>query len=364
MAESSEKTKLSLRLLIDEEKNKVVLAEAGKDFVDVLFSFLTLPMGTIVRLLEKHRTSPQVVVGCFNNLYKSVSDMGLENFQTEACKQILLFPRSVNHEKYMKIKLRVDDTEAIKYFVCGGFGYSQCHENLYSISNTEECECRGIPNSKIVRGLLSREIQVDKERISRNDNGVFVRCDASLFIITDDLKVASSSMDYVLNTLRGIGYPNANKLGEILLDVGFSEVLNLLECLFTSDCPLTDTFLRKQSSLRMTRSLKPVSPTVHESGAGPDQTITLKVFVRKLNRKVLCVECGSDFVDLLFTFLALPLETVWEISGEDITLGCIDNLFRSFRGLNEENDESSSKVIQKFQRFMRLIFTIGRYLSE
>lgn len=47
MAESSGEAKVYLRLVIDEEKNKVVLAEAGKDFVDVLFSFLTLPMGTI-----------------------------------------------------------------------------------------------------------------------------------------------------------------------------------------------------------------------------------------------------------------------------------------------------------------------------
>lgn len=35
------------------------------------------------------------------------------------------------------------------------------------------------------------------------------------FIITDDLKVVSSSIDYVLNTLRGLGYANAYKLGEI-----------------------------------------------------------------------------------------------------------------------------------------------------
>ncbi|CAE5966624.1 unnamed protein product [Arabidopsis arenosa] len=353
MAESTE-IKRSLRLLIDEQKNKVVLAESGKDFVDVLFSFLTLPMGTIVRLLEEHRKSPQVVVGCFNNLYKSVSEMGLESFQTEACKQVLLYPRSVNLEKYRKIKLKIDDTEAVKYFVCGDFSCRESCRSFYSISNKEECECGEYENSYIVRGLMDWEIlRPEKEQVQgsifRKDNdGGFVSCKASSFIITDDLKVAASSMDYVLNTLRGLGYENAHKLGEILLDVGFNEVLTLLECLFTSDSPLTDTFLKKQSSLRMTRSSIPLTPTLQGSGdgAGPGQTITFKAFVRKPDTKIICVECGADFIDLLFTFLALPLESVWDISGDNISLGCIGNLFRSFKSLNEETDASSSSKSQ------------------
>ncbi|PNX68281.1 hypothetical protein L195_g056963, partial [Trifolium pratense] len=42
---------VSLKVMVDKVRNKVVYAEAGKDFVDVLFSFLTLPMGTIARLV-------------------------------------------------------------------------------------------------------------------------------------------------------------------------------------------------------------------------------------------------------------------------------------------------------------------------
>lgn len=115
----------------------------------------------------------------------------------------------------------------------------------------------------------------------------------------------------------------------------------MLECLFTSDSPLTDIFLRKQSSLRLTRSPIPLTPTVQDSGAGQDQTITLKAFVRKVDSKILCVESGADFIDLLFTFLALPLESVWDISGDNITLGCIGNVFRSFKGLNDGHGDSS-----------------------
>ncbi|MCH80900.1 DUF674 family protein [Trifolium medium] len=35
--------KVTLRVIVDKERNQVVYAEAGKDFVDVLFSFITLP---------------------------------------------------------------------------------------------------------------------------------------------------------------------------------------------------------------------------------------------------------------------------------------------------------------------------------
>ncbi|KAF7825582.1 DUF674 family protein [Senna tora] len=51
MASSKTPQKISLRLMVDKERNRVIFAEAGKDFVDVLFSFLTLPLGTIARLV-------------------------------------------------------------------------------------------------------------------------------------------------------------------------------------------------------------------------------------------------------------------------------------------------------------------------
>lgn len=40
---------VSLKLLVNKRTNKVILAKAGKDFVDVLFSFLTMPLGAEVR---------------------------------------------------------------------------------------------------------------------------------------------------------------------------------------------------------------------------------------------------------------------------------------------------------------------------
>ncbi|KAJ4955609.1 hypothetical protein NE237_012392 [Protea cynaroides] len=40
-------SKMSLKLMVDKNRNKVLFAKAGKDFVDFLFSLLTLPVGTL-----------------------------------------------------------------------------------------------------------------------------------------------------------------------------------------------------------------------------------------------------------------------------------------------------------------------------
>ncbi|KAL1200583.1 hypothetical protein V5N11_032981 [Cardamine amara subsp. amara] len=323
MAKSSEKHKFTLRIIVDEEKNKVVLAEACRDFVDVLFSLLTLPMGTIVRLLENHQKSDPVTLGCFNNLYKSVVDMGSDDFETEACKQMLLYPRSVRDVQCKRLKININPTEDIKCFKCPSY----CQ--LYSNFNTSECHCGNVMNNEIPLE--------NKEQVAGKDdaNGVFVSGRYS-FILTDDLKVAVKSTELVLNKLKSLGCADVSKLGEMLLDIGLEEVLTLLGCIFSSNTPLTDTFLNKQNPQAVTRIYKSLSPCREkkEDETEPEKVVTLKAIVRKQDMKILFVECGEDFVELLFSFLAVPLESVWEISGSKISLGCIGNLCRSFKDLS------------------------------
>ncbi|WVZ86947.1 hypothetical protein U9M48_033658 [Paspalum notatum var. saurae] len=65
--ERSEEPTIEIKLFVDMEKRRVLFAEADKDFVDVLFSWLTLPLGTIARLLGK-----QSQMGCLDHVYRSV----------------------------------------------------------------------------------------------------------------------------------------------------------------------------------------------------------------------------------------------------------------------------------------------------
>jgi hypothetical protein len=51
-------------------QEKIIFAEANGDFVDCIFSFLTMPLGSIVKLL-----GPNSFAGCVGNLYKSVENL-------------------------------------------------------------------------------------------------------------------------------------------------------------------------------------------------------------------------------------------------------------------------------------------------
>lgn len=114
----------------------------------------------------------------------------------------------------------------------------------------------------------------------------------------------------------------------------FVQAMTLLRSLFTSETPLTTTFNPfHSSSCLSTRAYKPSSP--YDSVLG--QVLSLKVYLSKLDKKkVIYAKCGEGFIDLLCTFLVLSLEYISEISGsdDDDGLGCMGNLFRSFKGLS------------------------------
>ncbi|CAH8251899.1 unnamed protein product [Arabidopsis lyrata] len=267
--ESSDKPISKLKFLVDPETNKVVVADARKDFVDVLFGLMALPMGTIVRLLEKNKQN-SAPIGCFNNLYKSVFDMDKDDFLSEACKDMLLYPMYVKEKQCRRLKLNIDDTtEVLKAF-------------------------------KVPEGAGCDELFVTGR---------------SSFIITDDMKVEFASLVLTTKILIGLGYNSVAKMEEMFVDLNHERVLSLLHCLFSSETPFTDVFLKKHSSCGMT--------------------------IDK-DMKVLYAESGKDFVDLLFIFLAIPLESVWEITGSNIELGCIGNFCRSLKNLSSSGSTDAS----------------------
>nr|GMD43394.1 uncharacterized protein LOC109181194 [Ipomoea batatas] len=95
---AKQESKISLKLLIDEKTNRLIAAEAQKDFVDILFSFLTLPMATVIRVTKN------VTIGCMNNLYHSIQNIGAEHWYTVHCKTMVLNPRNplANYCKKLK----------------------------------------------------------------------------------------------------------------------------------------------------------------------------------------------------------------------------------------------------------------------
>eukprot|EP01018_Ginkgo_biloba_P010152 Gb_26022 [translate_table: standard] len=70
---AEEENCMNLRLLINKKTRRILYAEAGKDLVDALFSFLLLPTGAVIKLLADNKYPD--TVGCLTNLYNSVDNL-------------------------------------------------------------------------------------------------------------------------------------------------------------------------------------------------------------------------------------------------------------------------------------------------
>ncbi|KAK1360152.1 hypothetical protein POM88_044626 [Heracleum sosnowskyi] len=75
--------------LVDNSTEKVIFAEAGKDFVDFLFGLLEIPLGSLPSLLAKERICESWTL---SKVYESVNKLGNEYLQPDQTKKSLLNP--------------------------------------------------------------------------------------------------------------------------------------------------------------------------------------------------------------------------------------------------------------------------------
>ncbi|KAI5346313.1 hypothetical protein L3X38_014192 [Prunus dulcis] len=69
--------------------HKVLFAEASKEVVDFRFSFLSLHVATVTRLL-----STAGMVGCLGNLYQSAESLSVNSYLPLNLKDTLLKPKT------------------------------------------------------------------------------------------------------------------------------------------------------------------------------------------------------------------------------------------------------------------------------
>ncbi|KAL1814515.1 hypothetical protein ACET3Z_017089 [Daucus carota] len=289
MADKKE-TEICLKLVIDRKKKKVVFAEANGDFVDILFSFLTLPMGTIVRLLANRSdaSSRKANIGSFNNLYASVSNLDTMYFEKKECRDMLLSTRSSAEDLCRKLKINIDDVKPLQYFMCQDLSHT-----WFSTCSTVKCHCGNV---------LKRGIEFDDD-----GQGVFVPKTSS-FVISDDLHVIPNNPTSSLGILESCGIKDFSTLEEInTLKLGSSEILHLLECSFFSKNALSDYFFGEKLINLKIRPIQPSNRTECTDGA---KKIKVKVYVQKSTNKILLAHCSQDFVNFLLSLLTVPLGKV------------------------------------------------------
>ncbi|KAI9080100.1 hypothetical protein K1719_037916 [Acacia pycnantha] len=306
-----------LRLFVDKERNKVVMGEASGDFIDALLSFLTLPLGTIIRLRSAE-------VGCINNLYRSVQNLNTQVFWNVICKKILLCPRNPCEKLCQKLKFNVDDTEPTKYLMCASCRLrGDVSEKLLSTFAGASCSCGK---------LMEQKVTVDgEENNNLTGDGVFVRGEG-MYLIFDDLTVIQNSAFNTIHQLVQLGYTDFTKLTEMSANVGLKQIMDLLKCALISTSSLTDVFLGREAGGSVS-SFTPLLASQNVCSSGPSCN-NLRIIVSKSKNKIMYAEAEEDFADFLFSFLSMPLGSTLKLLDGNVNLGSMHNLYKSVKGLN------------------------------
>ncbi|XP_057452196.1 uncharacterized protein LOC130744016 [Lotus japonicus] len=318
---------LPIKILFDKQTNKVVAVEATNDFVDTLFSFLSLPLGTITRLVttttnSNNNNDQQLPEPPFpssiNNLYQSVQNLSPNDVWNPVCKQMLLRPRNPCEALCSKLVLNVDDTEpARKVYVCGSCDKFTTFPNLV-------CTC-----GKPVR----EPHNLDSPGSVEAKGGVFVKQNETSFLVFDDLKIVPNSFVNSVPLLLKMGYSDLTQLEEITQNIGKHEILKILKYALTSHEPLTNAILGCDSK-KKDDPLHQFASAVRARPKTDDSKMDVKVVRSKSQNKIIFAEANEDFVDFIFSFLTIPLGSVVKLLGGNSFVGCVDNLYMSVETLD------------------------------
>ncbi|MBA0600455.1 hypothetical protein Gorai_006642 [Gossypium raimondii] len=197
MAASS---KVSLKLLIDCKSNKVLFAEAGKDFVDFLFNLLSLPLGTVIKLLKTNS-----IVGSLGSLYESIEKLSETYMHPNQNKDSLLNPRARTPASGVPLLL-VNDAAGRKVYMCPDSN----HRNVADDSGMACPQCKKRMATEVT--VVGRNVGEGKT----SDEGGFV---------------------------KGFNVTDVGALQEKVVDLGMNEALWLLKASLKSKTVLTSVFL-------------------------------------------------------------------------------------------------------------------------
>ncbi|KAK4730503.1 hypothetical protein R3W88_023491 [Solanum pinnatisectum] len=222
---SNNTKKLELKLTVRKSTNKVLCAEAGNDFIDFLFNFLTIPIGSIEDALKGSSG-----MRCINNFYKSMEALDLKwfnmrpkqnSYQSEDnykdnLKTILLKPNVATHYNSEYQLLQISEGESEFY-------------DLYD------------PRQHIRGSHVPKLHKFAKE--------------PSAFYIMDNLEVRPLSSTSTICLLQELNVP-MNDIEEQMISVGESEALNLLNASLTSSSSALTEDLNHKLKMQIDKDVK------------------------------------------------------------------------------------------------------------
>ncbi|KAF4367326.1 hypothetical protein CsatB_027830 [Cannabis sativa] len=269
---------ITLKLLINTKEKRVLFAEAGKDFTDFLFSLLSMPIGTIIRLL-----STNGMVGTLGKLYQSLENLSETYIQSNVNKDTLLKPKSSSSSFVLLPLLLLTNTNTtttnsssssatptnnVKQIFSCGTGY-QCNSspfNTYSscrkyVSDDSKAICPNCksfinkmltyvppplpPNNNNNVGLSSSSSSSLSSGVNNDHHQVGIVKGVVTYMIMDDLEVKPMSTISSIALLNTFNVKEVGALEEKTVSLGINEGLRLLKASLETKTVLTHVFLGK-----------------------------------------------------------------------------------------------------------------------
>ncbi|KAJ4787558.1 hypothetical protein LUZ62_038804 [Rhynchospora pubera] len=196
---ASEK-KLELKLLIEKKTQKVIFAEVGKDVVDLLFSLLSMPIGSVIKLLTK-----EAMVGCLSATYSSLEQLDDTYFLGTGIKSKLLNPDSSNLGPTNHWLLSAPSAPVLV-----GKTYYKCYHHGY-VSSVYGSTCPSC------QGQMTSSLQSADKREQGFVKGVMV------YIIKDDLSVVPMSTASTISLVNKLGIRDLSCIEEKTVCLGSQE---------------------------------------------------------------------------------------------------------------------------------------------
>ncbi|CAH9081943.1 unnamed protein product [Cuscuta epithymum] len=332
--ETKQESPVCLKLLIDEKNNRVLAAEANSDFVDILLSFLTIPMGTIIRLTSKTDTEKAgpVNIGCMTKLYHAFENLTPENWKTKQCRTMVLNPRNALAYSYRNLKINVDDSGSEVTYMCSRNTCRSKYENV-------ACKCGlGYRTNNIHDSFRRRPVFISLADREPEPEGAFLKWGMMMFIITDNLQIRPSSPTVLAQVLSSLGSSDINLIKEMPVQLSKQQVIRLLAYSMVSKSPLSGVFLDSPVRPNVgafsvhSKTQKPVTSTTNDFVQKPEgnaQKLNLNLTLNKSTNEILFAEATKDFFDFLCTFMTSPLGSMMYLLKGNSGLGCMDDLYKS-----------------------------------
>ncbi|KAK1586350.1 hypothetical protein Q3G72_001679 [Acer saccharum] len=230
MAATTATREITLKLLIDTNTEKVVFAEAKKDFVDYLFGLLQVPVGSILGNLLANKMDG---AGSISRVYKSVMDLESSYLLTDVSRDLLLCPKMSSSSTSITIPPLLQSFE-------------------FSDKKSEN-ETRSDSNANVMFGAIpsapSRSVPLFGSACSPTTTEAIVASPSkpegfvsgmTRYMVMDDLTVKPSSPISSITLLNSIGVKDFSCFVEKIVTINFNKGLDLVKASFVSDTVLSD----------------------------------------------------------------------------------------------------------------------------